>query len=51
MVAPRSGAGLSTADGVIIHGTNVSVADNDGDSVSDGDEVAAGTGPLDFEDR
>ena len=39
--------GLSTADEVNIHGTNVTVADSDGDGASDGDEVAAGTDPLD----
>jgi hypothetical protein len=39
--------GLSTADEVNIHGTNVTVADSDGDGASDGDEVAAATDPLD----
>ncbi len=39
--------GLSTADEVDIHGTNVMVADSDGGGASDGDEVEAGTDPLD----
>jgi hypothetical protein len=39
--------GLSTADEVGIYGTNVTVADSDGDGVRDGDEVVAGTNPLD----
>jgi hypothetical protein len=39
--------GLSTADEVGIYGTNVTVADSDGDGVGDGDEVAAGSDPLD----
>jgi hypothetical protein len=39
--------GLSTADEVSIYGTNVTVADSDADGVDDGDEVAAGTDPLD----
>jgi hypothetical protein len=42
--------GLSTADEVGIYGTNVTVADSDGDGVSDGDEVADGTDPLDSSD-
>jgi hypothetical protein len=43
--------GLSTADEVAIYGTNVAVADSDGDDVSDGDEVAAGSDPLDASDN
>jgi hypothetical protein len=43
--------GLSTADEVGIHGTNVTVADSDGDGISDGDEVADGTDPLDPSDN
>ena len=42
--------GLSTADEVAIHGTNLTVADSDGDGVGDGDEVAAGSDPLDASD-
>ena len=44
------GDGLSTADEISIHGTNVTVADSDGDGVSDGDEIADGTDPLDPSD-
>jgi hypothetical protein len=43
--------GLPTADEVSIYGTNVTVADSDGDGVRDGDEVAAGTDPLDQADN
>jgi len=39
--------GLSTADEIGTHGTNAIVADSDGDGARDGDEVAAGTDPLD----
>jgi len=45
------GDGLTTVDEIIIHGTNIIVADSDGDGVGDGDEVAAGTDPLESSDR
>lgn len=39
--------GLPTADEVSLYGTNPTVVDSDGDGVGDGDEVSAGTNPLD----
>ncbi|MBX2796278.1 MAG: hypothetical protein KTR31_01375 [Myxococcales bacterium] len=39
--------GLSTAAEVALHFTDETVADTDADGVDDGDEVAAGTDPLD----
>ncbi len=41
---------LSNADEVSMYGTNFAVADTDGDGVNDGDEVDAGTDPLDPSD-
>jgi hypothetical protein len=43
------GDGLATADEVNVFGTNPTVTDSDGDGPDDGDEIAAGTDPLDEE--
>lgn len=41
------GDGLKTLDELAIYGTDPTRTDTDGDGVDDGDEVAAGTDPLD----
>jgi len=45
-VADLDGDGLPTADEVGVYGTNPTVVDSDGDGVRDGEEVTAGTDPL-----
>jgi hypothetical protein len=35
----------------VLYGTNPTVVDSDGDGVGDGDEVTAGTNPLDPADH
>ncbi len=39
--------GLSLEDEVLVHGTDPEIGDTDGGGVNDGDEVLAGTSPLD----
>lgn len=41
------GDGLTAIDEVSIHGTHPGQADSDGGGIDDGDEIAAGTDPLD----
>jgi hypothetical protein len=41
------GDGLATVDEITVHGTNPTVGDSDRDGIDDGQEIAAGTDPLD----